>query len=126
MKDRLVRKTTVAKQTPRRVLSVTKRLTKEDLAAILIQRIFRGYRNRKLYRTAIFQRRRLRESAATSLQAAVKGYRVRFEESVKVMRLEREGLGEVWRKKQDAANVISFAFRSFQHRKEKKALRYEM
>ena len=126
MKDRFVRKTTVTKQTPRRVLSVTKRLTKEDLAAILIQKTFRGYWNRKIYRNAIQQRKKLRENAATGLQAAVKGYRVRVEERVKLLRLEKEGLGEVWRKKQEAANTISFAFRSYHHRKEKKALRFEM
>lgn len=126
MKERFIRKTTVEKKTPRRVLSVSTKLSEEDKAAILIQKTFRGYWNRNLYNNAMAKKRKLKNAAATNLQAAVKGFRVRLGEKEREKMVEREGMSEVWRMKQRAANIVSFAYRSLRQRKAKRALRVEM
>lgn len=126
MRARFIRKTTVEKKTPRRVLSVSTKLSEEDKAAILIQKTFRGYWNRNLYNNAMAKKRKQKNAAATNIQAAVKGFRIRVEEKERDKKIERKGVGEVWRMKQKAANIISFAYKSFRHRKVKQALRVEM
>ena len=125
VRDRFHRKIFIVASTPRRENS-GKLLSSEEKAAVLIQKTFRGFSDRKMYCKMIKERRRRENKASNIIKASVNGFVIRRERKVLQDKIDREGSAEVRHEKHVAANVIASAFRGYQKRKQKVALRAEM
>ena len=125
VRERLIRKSFIVASSPRRGNSA-KLLTHEDKAAVLIQKSFRGFSDRKMYGKMMRERKRKENKASDIIKASIDGYIVRRKQEVLRDKIDREGSAEVRHEKHCAANIIASAFRGYQKRKQKVALRVEM
>ena len=125
LKRRLAIKTDVDKKTPRKVIS-SRSPSIEDKAAVIVQKTFRGYSNRKAFKRLIVEKRKVWYSASSRIQASLHGYKVRMEERIRKKILKREGVIEMLKRKREAADIISYAYRGLEYKQSKKAKRYEM
>ena len=125
IRDRFHRKIVIVASTPRRENS-GKPLTYEDKAAVLIQKTFRGFSDRKVYGKIIKENRKRENKASNIIKACVNGFTLRRKRRILRDKIDREGSPEVRKQKHVAADVIASAYRGYQKRKRKLALRVEM
>ena len=124
-RNRLNRKLDITKTTPRRANS-GKSLSREDAAAVTIQKSFRGYSDRILFQRKMDEKRKNEKAAADIIKASVNGFISREKKRLLRCKIERVGSAEVRKQKHIAANVVATVLRGYRKRKHKVSLRAEM
>ena len=125
MVERRVRKTEIALKTPRKAKS-QRQVSREEKAAVFVQKTFRGYFDRKVYKNAKKYRHKVQNHYADYIQASVRGYNVRQLEHKKQEAFGGNEQGERFIARYRSANMIATAFRGYRFRKRQRAQRVEM